>query len=267
MSIRYNKNLNQRLRKAVNDFNKRVEQANAKAGREILSKRSVEELKSRFFKRTELERELRHMEKIKRRGMTKTVTLGEVEMTKWEAEELKAGLTFAKIQRTKIHKKVAEKEDKPDHYGMHSDRYDQTKVNREALNRYKDLSTLSFESYERLKRAIASETNKSYYNKLFYDEFFSRLIQVEDIANVDPLLVKKVRNLVDGLDPDDFLEIYNQSPHMKIMFEYIETKGFRKEATGYRGKKSRINVREETFNGAMNNLLQELPTYIKKYAG
>lgn len=264
MKIKYNAKFDVEMNRIVNRYNKRVEQANEKAGREVLQKRTVSELKNRFFKRSELNRELREMERINNRNALKLVTVGDVEMTKYEKEYLERGLRYAKSKRTRIHKRMKTREDKDDFYGLHSDRYDQTKVNREALNKY-NVKDLTEESYERLKQSVKSETNRSYYNKLFYDEFFNRLTEGQDLADVDPVLVNTLKNKLSEIDPDDFLEIYNHSPYFKGIMEYIETKGFRKQMYGYKGKKSQLAIEKSRFNEIMNDALQDLPRLIKKY--
>lgn len=266
MAIKFDKKLEQEVERIVTKFNHAVERANKKAGKEVIQKRSIEGLKNKFLKRSELKRELRLLNDISKKGSTDTVTHGEVEMTKWESDYLKKNLAYAKSQRTRRFKRIDKRdtEAKAGKQGYNSERWYQMMNEREALDRY-NLENLTEESYERLHKSINSETRRSLYNKQFYDEFFSRLTEAQDLAHVDPLLMDALKKKLENVDPNAFLEIYNEAPYFKAVMEYIETKGFRKEATGYRGKKSRLAIEEDRFNDIMNDALQDLPRLIRKY--
>lgn len=253
--------LGNRIRKVVKAYNKRVLQANKKAGKRVIEQTSMKHLRNDFLSKKSLEKELNRLERFTSAG-TKTETRGDIELTKYQWSELEKDLSYAKRQRTRRLNKQLAKEDTS--VGLLSDRYHQLRESRKALDRY-DLNNLDEEKLGRLVKAVASETNRELYTKKFYDEFFDRVLQTQDIAHTDPVLVNTIKKRLSKLDPEGFLEAYNEEPYFKAVMEYIETKGFRKEMYGYQGKKSRIAIEEDRFNEIMSALNDSLPRLIQKY--
>lgn len=264
MAIKWDKELEQELKRTVDKFNRSVERANKNANREILKKRSIEDIENKFIKRSELKRELRQLNKISEKGALKTVQHGEMEMTKWESDYLKSGLAYAKSQRSRRFNQIDEREKKRKKEGFKTERWYTLEGERQALEKY-DLDELTPEMYERLQASIGKETKRALFNQNFYDRFIERLVETQDVANVDPVLVKTLKKRLEKVDPNAFLEIYNEAPYFKAVMEYIETKGFRKQMYGYRGKKSQLAIEEDRFNEIMNDAISDLPRLIRKY--
>lgn len=93
MAIRYNKNLNEKIRNDVRNYNARISRMEKRGVSRLPKKIMVSELKSRYNTRAELDKELSRISNLGRKNVTKSVTTsGGAKVADWQ-------YTYAKTNR------------------------------------------------------------------------------------------------------------------------------------------------------------------------
>lgn len=262
MGIKWDKNNTQRLRKVVASYNKKAVAINKKAGKTVMKRTSISGVKSTVMKTSELNRELKRLESLAK-GSSRLITNKKgVTLTKAQWDSLKTGLTYAKGARTKRLKREASKPDNQYKEGFKTDRYEQLAEGRRALDRYDDFENMDLKKLERLEGAIRSETKRSFYTKRFYDRFLKQMTESRDLYEVDPLLMDKLKQELQDLDPEAFLQIYNETRELKSLMEY----SYPEYETISKHKTRKQVIPAQQFNDIINQFRENLPSYKKDFA-
>ena len=112
MAIRYNKNLNEKIRNEVRNYNARISRMEKRGVSRLPQKIMVSEIKSRYKTRPELERELNRISKLNRKNVTKSVTIsGGAKVADWQYTYAKTNRQSAKAyfekQYARVNKRMA----------------------------------------------------------------------------------------------------------------------------------------------------------------
>ena len=111
MAINFDSNLNSRIRKDVRNFNYRRARLEALGYKNLPERQTVSEIKKRYTKRVDLERELKFLQGFRQKDLEKKVEYqGGVKAIKWEYDYLKknskAAIEYFQREYDRISKRV-----------------------------------------------------------------------------------------------------------------------------------------------------------------
>lgn len=109
MAIRYDSNLNARLRSGVRNYNKKVDRLEKAGYKNLPKKQFVSELKSRYGNRADLIRELNRLESFSRKDLTKK-KLDDGNIPKWQYSYIKGNtnpaISYFENEYNRINKRL-----------------------------------------------------------------------------------------------------------------------------------------------------------------
>lgn len=111
MAIRYDKNLNSRIRNDVRSFNRKRDRLEKLGYKNLPKRQTVSELKKRYSVRADLERELKFLRGFKRQDLEKKIEFqGGVKAISWEYDYLKknskAAIEYFQREYDRVSKRV-----------------------------------------------------------------------------------------------------------------------------------------------------------------
>lgn len=205
MTIRFSKDYNQNLRREVSNFNRRRDTA-VKAGfKNVPDKAYVSELKRRYDKREDLNRELKRLREFNRNSLREVELSGGVKAVRWNIDYIKNNLEQAK--------KYYEREEAilADRVGRFpSERGDLDIVirNKEILNR--NIMEISQDEFDDLKGSIDTFIRSRNKWGAGYRGF---------MAEVDDVMTKVN---IPKEDRDAFFAKFNKLSHEEFFYMYEE---------------------------------------------
>lgn len=231
-----------KLSKAVNKFNKQVNELKAEGYDYLPETKSYQSLKENIYTRKELNRIVNSMKKFSIET-AKKVELEGTDLTKWEYREIKLARNRA---RRYLEGKLEEQQRNNPYakYGI------ETKEIEATRNTIKSLDKLETQKGKfEVKRLIRRIKNLGSYDaemkraSQYRENYMKALEQMSNYDNYD-LLKDKLDSIQ---NPEDFYEFINKSDQLSDLFEYYETSP---EAQTYGG----FNNNQEAFNRALMEL-------------
>lgn len=220
MAIKFDRNLNKRLRRAVDAYNKRLKRAENRNLKYLPSKQSVKEIKRRFggeyASRRELEHRIQDMESFDIKSASNLVEL--------ESGEKTSRYLLDKAQRhrnrvIRLYKRKAEEQEKYANSNFIASRAELEKYQQ----RIKSL-TQPIKSRDDLRKISKYYNNEFSELKLetFYNNFFDIMDKQVDFIGFDKEKYALIKNKLKSIDPETLLKIKKNNPIFSSIFDYYE---------------------------------------------
>ena len=224
MAIRFDSAYNAEIRRVVRNFNQKRNRAIRRGFTHLPPLLTVSELKSRYSTRTELNRELKLIERFnkeKDEALRVVETSGGAKAIKWELEYLKANLNYA---REYYDREIRNASNLDTELNVSKMEYiNNMKTKRDYLTL--ELSELNPSQFRTFRSTInealfANERNlKGYRNWMGEVELIMRQL------GYDNKTINKFFEGFDQLSPEQFLNMYRQSAIVSRIYElYIPTR-------------------------------------------
>lgn len=232
-----------KLSKAVNKFNKQVNELQSKGYNYLPEVKSYQSIKDSIYTRKELNRLVNSMKKFTVETAKKVELESGRELSAWEYKELK--LARNRARRYLEGKLEVQQRNNPyAKYGLDTKEIEATKKTMASLNK---LETKA-DKFE-MNRLIQRIKNLGSYDvemkraSQYRENYMKALEQMSNYDNYDILKGK-----LDSIkNPEDFYDFVNQSEQLADLFEYYETSP---EAQTYGG----FDNNQEAFNRSLEQL-------------
>ena len=208
MAIRFDPAYNAEIRRAVRNFNQKRNRAIKRGFRNLPPQMKVSELKARYEKRSDLNRELKLIKAFSKEDALETVeTSGGVTAIKWEVQYLKGNLKAAKeFYDRKIYKLSALDTDL-------------TVMKKELLNNYKakrsllDLEIMNLDPshFASYRATIDEYQNYRLQQQSSYRGWMNEVEVIMKRLGYDNKTINKFFEGFDKLSPSEFVTMYRQS--------------------------------------------------------
>ena len=241
--IRWKRSDYARLSKAVNKYNKQINEL-AKAGYEYLPEvKNYQSLKNDILTRKELNRLVNSLKKFSIETAKQIELESGIKMTEWEYKEIKLARNRA---RRFLETRLEEQEILNPYakFGLETKEIEQTKATIQSLSKL-ETQQGKFESnrlIERIKNLGRYDANMIR-AKRFKENYMKALEQMSNYDNYD-LLKKKLNSIK---NPEQFYEYVSQSTTLNDLFNYYESSP---EAQTYGG----YSNNQEAFNKGLEEL-------------
>lgn len=232
-----------KLSKAVNKFNRQVNDLQSKGYTNLPSTKDYQSIKDNIYTRKELNRLVNSMKKFSIET-AKTVELESgQELTKWEYKELRLARNRA---RRYLEGKLEQQERLNPYakYGLDTKEIETTKKTMASLNKLEKTAD-KFEMNRLMRRItnLGSYDSEMKRASNYRENYMKALEQMSNYDNYELL-----KNKLDSIkNPEDFYEYISQSTTLSDLFNYYETSP---EAQTYGG----FDNNQEAFNRALSQL-------------
>lgn len=259
MGIRYNKALNEKIRRTVKNFNAKVARAEAKGINTVPDKISTRGLKDAYVLRSDLERRLKQLETFNIQKTQNIFRVGNdfVKMSEWDYETMMRNRS-ATLRKVGAELKRQKKLDRLNKRILASERTRQLKRTIKSLKITPTAATAS--QIRRMGNIIRRyNEGRAETDAQFYENFFDMLWSSVPYVDADEDTVQEIHDQLEKLTPSQLLELFNNEPLVKDIVEdynkYIDTQGYA------------ITDKESARkNMALENLKEALPYLIEKYS-
>lgn len=219
MSIRYDKELNSRIRREVDNFNKKRKRAIQRGFRQLPPAMKVSELKARYTVRNDLNRELNRLRKFNITDALKKVeTQGGIDSTAWEMKYLKGNVRNARdyFQRelNRASKRVAK-------FPGEAERVNNIRAKIDALDI--DLAYMNQEQFRSARRAIFEYVEAPAKRKAGYRGFLTEVDLVMQRLGYSQDDIDSVLDKFNELNPDQFLYAYDHFDIISRIYELADS--------------------------------------------
>ena len=224
MAIRFTKSYNAEIRNVVRNFNQKRNRAIRKGFTDVPPLMSVNELKSRYSTRRELNNELNNLKKF---NVKKTDALREIETTggakaiKWEYEYLKSNIKFA---REYYDREIAKARllDTPLQI-LRSDYINTLKAKRDYLNL--ELAELTQSQYRTFRKTISEYVNATERKESSYRGWLNEVETIMRHLGYSDSDIDEFFEGFDELSPQEFTTMYQQNSLISRIYElYLPTR-------------------------------------------
>lgn len=218
MARRFSPEFNQEARRIVKSFNQRVRRAEARGMKNLPKTTSMRELKARFSTDKDLKKELSWLKQMtSNKEALGRHFLGEGSVTNWEFNYLKENLKGTKkFYDSQIEMARQRYQDNPFDYGL-KQRVLDLEARRDYLNR--DLNKLSYSELRTFRKYLTDYKDYERRDKNYYDTVLSTLDDVMNQAGIDQDIVREVKEKINSMDQDVFMEIYRTHNVIDDVFE------------------------------------------------
>lgn len=231
-----------KLSKAVNKFNKQINELQAKGYNYLPETKSYQSLKENIYTRKELNRLVNSMKKFNIET-AKKVELEGTDLSKWEYKEIRLARNRARrYLEGKL--EMQQRENPYAKFGIETKEIEQTRATIKSLDKLEKQQG-KFE----VNRLIQRIKNLGSYDvemkraAQFKENYMKALEQMSNYDNYD-LLKEKLDSIK---NPEDFYEFIKQSNTLSDLFDYYETSP---QAQTYGG----FDNNQEAFNRALEEL-------------
>lgn len=222
MARRFSPEFNQEARRIVKSFNQRVRRAEARGMRNLPRTTSVRELKARFTTMSDLKKELSYLRKMNtdKEALARHF-LGEGSITNWEFNYLKENLqevkTFYNVQ---LKMAKARFKANPADYGLK-----QQVVNLEARREYlnRNLNKLTYSELKTFRKYLNQYKDYGRRDINYYNRYLGALDELMNQAGVDKDTIKQLRDKVNAMPREVFIELYRRHDVVDEIFQYISS--------------------------------------------
>ena len=245
MAIRYNKELNARLRREVDNFNKKRKRAIQRGFRQLPPAMKVSELKARYTVRSDLDRELNRLRKFNiTNALERVETQGGIDSTSWELKYLKGNVRNARdyFQRelNRASKRVAK-------FPGEAERVNNIRAKIDILDI--DLSYMNQEQFRSAKRAIFEYVEAPAKRKAGYRGFLTEVDLVMQRLGYSQDEIDSVLNKFNKLNPVQFLYAYDHFDIISRVYELADS-------PTYGGLK--MNTTDEDAENLVDTLMEQV---------
>lgn len=253
MAIRFDKNYNAKIDKVVRNFNQKVNRLTKRGFTHLPDTLTVSELKSRYEKRKDLNRELRFLTKFTADEGLKTIeTSGGVKAIKWEYDYLKKNIKYAKDYYDREIAKLAYL-DTPMQVAK-SEYLNNLKVKRYYLDR--ELNELTQPQFSTYKSIVNESIQANYVQSAKYRGWLNEVETIMRQLGYDNQTINKFFEGFDKLTPHQFITMYRQSNLISRIYElYIPSK----EDGDFR-----LSTSEEDARNLIDTVMTEKDEMIRK---
>ena len=241
--IRWKRSDYVRLSKAVNKFNKQVNELTSKGINYAPEVKSYQSIKENIYTRKELNRLINSMKKFTIETSKKVELESGREMTAWEYKDIRLARNRARrYLESKL--EMQQRENPYAKFGIETKEIEQTRKTIESLDK---LETKA-DKFE-MQRLINRIKNLGSYDvemkraTQYKENYLKALEQMSNYDNYD-LLKEKLDSIK---NPEEFYEFIKQSDQLSDLFEYYETSP---QAQTYGG----FDNNQEAFNRALEQL-------------
>lgn len=219
MAIRYNKELNARLRREVDNFNKKRKRAIQRGFRQLPPAMKVSELKARYTVKSDLDRELNRLRKFNiTDALERVETQGGIDSTSWELKYLKGNVRNARdyFQRelNRASKRVAK-------FPGEAERVNNIRAKIDILDI--DLSYMNQEQFRSAKRAIFEYVEAPAKRKAGYRGFLTEVDLVMQRLGYSQDEIDSVLDKFNELNADQFLYVYDHFDIISRIYELADS--------------------------------------------
>ena len=260
--MKYTKEQNLELRKAVANFNKKRKRLEQKGVSPSLlpNKASVKALKMAYDNKRDLDNRLKQLSEFTSKGNVrenKKGIQGTDDLFQYRQKELNK-------RRQSVSRKLInlKKRDIP-----YKSVKEDAELNLEAREAYlnKDLETIDLKTLQRLNRNALSREEVAVMDERYYDNIFKMLYQETEYAGYDPAKRKAIEEELRKFTPSQLVEITETDPIVKTIIEQYE--GSKKESKTIKQELFNTNILNETISlgNKLDALYDALPAIKSKY--
>lgn len=219
MAIRWDKKYTKQVQRIVSNFNKRLEYQQSYGAQYLPEKASMAYVRDVFSNRRDLNRYLRQLERFNAKT-AQVVKVGyeNKRMTKWEKQNLIGDRASARAKIIKAMNQTRARQGSRLREFERGESYLTMKSELKRLSR--SLSSLSGQQIESNQRIAAKYREISKRNRLFKKNFKEMLLKDSIQAKTNPEQTGRIMELIDQLEPDELLDLYNDNPNMRYIVEH-----------------------------------------------
>lgn len=219
MAIRYNKELNARLRREVDNFNKKRKRAIQRGFRQLPPAMKVSELKARYTVKSDLDREINRLRRFNiTNALERVETQGGIDSTAWELKYLKGNVRNARDYFERELKRVSKRVAK---FPGEAERLNNIKAKIDILDI--DLSYMGQEQFRSARRAIFEYVEAPAKRKAGYRGFLSEVDLVMQRLGYSSDEIDSVLNKFNKLNPEQFLYAYDHFDIISRVYELADS--------------------------------------------
>lgn len=230
MAIRYDKGLQNEIRRVVSNFNQKIARLEKLDENLHLPERtSVKRIKNEATSRRELKKMLASLQRYSKRGIEKTVTTeGGVSLSRYELEETERSLRSIKSVLTRKINKYANI--RPKVFGVpqsatYSQMGSQQLANLRARRMSLDvgsLESLTKQGFKELQRKIEINIRRERFRKelFMYNYEDKMLFNLGYYVGYDRDKLEYIRQKLALLDENEFMELFNTEKSIQAISEY-----------------------------------------------
>ena len=219
MAIRYSKEFNARLRREVDNFNKKRKRAIQRGFRQLPPAMKVSELKARYTVKSDLDREINRLRKFNiTNALEKVETQGGIDSTSWELKYLKGNVRNARDYFERELKRVSKRVAK---FPGEAERLNNIKAKIDILDI--DLSYMDQEQFRSARRAIFEYVEAPAKRKAGYRGFLSEVDLVMQRLGYSSDEIDSILNKFNKLNPEQFLYAYDHFDIISRVYELADS--------------------------------------------
>ena len=247
MSIRFTDDYNKIIRREVSNFNRRRKTAIRAGFKNLPDKAYVSELKRRYDKRENLNRELSLLNDFRRDSLREVELAGGVKSVAWNVEHIKNNLEQAK----KFYDKEAEiLSSRVGRFPSEQDRLNTILANRRALDY--ELNNINQEQFEDIEGSIKSFIRSRNKWAAGYRGFMSEIDEVMARTNIPEEKRKEFFDKFKKLNHEEFYYVYESSDTIKRIYALIDSPK----------NKNEMNASTKDARGYVDTLMDEIDLLI-----
>lgn len=219
MAIRWDKKYTKQVQRVVSNFNKRLGYQESYGAQYLPEKVSMSYIRDVFSNRRDLNRYLRQLERFNAKS-AQVVKVGyeNKKMTAWEKQNLIGNRASA---RAKIQKAMAQTRARQGTRLREFERGESYLTMKSELKRLsRPLSELSGKQVESNQRIATKYREIAKRNRLFKKNFKEMLLKDSIQAKSDAAQTGRIMEMIDQLEPDELLDLYNDDPNIRYIVEH-----------------------------------------------
>jgi hypothetical protein len=250
MAIRYSKELNARLRREVDNFNKKRKRAIQRGFRQLPPAMKVSELKARYTVKSDLDRELNRLRRFNvTNALERVETQGGIDSTSWELKYLKGNVRNARDYFQRELNRASKRAAK---FPGEAERVNNIRAKIDILDI--DLSYMNQEQFRSAKRAIFEYVEAPAKRKAGYRGFLTEVDLVMQRLGYSQDDIDSVLDKFKELSPEQFLYAYDHFDIISRIYELADS-------PIYGGLK--MNTTDEDAENLVDTLKDEVDGIIK----
>lgn len=219
MAIRYSKELNARLRREVDNYNKKRKRAIQRGFRQLPPAMKVSELKARYTVKSDLDREINRLRRFNvTNALERVETQGGIDSTAWELKYLRGNVRNARDYFERELKRVSKRVAK---FPGEAERLNNIKAKIDILDI--DLSYMNQEQFRSARRAIFEYVEAPAKRKAGYRGFLSEVDLVMQRLGYSSDEIDSVLNKFNKLNPEQFLYAYDHFDIISRVYELADS--------------------------------------------
>ena len=262
MAIRYNKELENEMKRVLANYNAKRNRLIRKGNKYVPEKVTIKNLKKDYTKRSELKRRIKELQIYSKRGMEGVITLKsgnkitryEEAIMKRRTSRLKRALTI-ELNKMSIEKPTLRGKETDFTFAEESRAlYKEQKFRREILDR--DISIMDIDELKRHKKFIEAELYRQSDKKAttFRNNYYTMLFSLAEYSSVPRSKIQYIKSRLEKLSNKKFVEFFNKEHYIEAIVNYYPT-----IADGI------AMHNQDTINLIYNALYEDIDELIKPY--